>query len=413
MKVSRLALLSVMVAAGLLAVVRPVRAQDAPPVITDEQSQEHSPAPAGPTAGAISEAIWGGFDAWLSNAPPATVGRFLLKGIGWAGRQWLAPHVDLAAQDGGVLIQLQPRLITENPGVVAGYAVFGGLTAAWLAVHVAWNALRCMVTLGRSAVGELLAAVGPGAVIPVLLAVNGLAIMGAVLLIANLIARAVFVGAGGAVTDILRAGDALGQGSGDADAAAGAWLVALALAAAVLGLSRLAIHGIAAGCTILFVPAVLCAANRPTQWIFKVWMTLAAAAFLGHILQAALLRAGAGMIAAAFGGQQGDVGSVRQVEAAMAAVATMGMASAVPGMVGLGAAAHTFGLGALTRVWVSRRVPQRVTPARDEAPEPVEETPTPPRTRIYEEEAYRVDPRDIQIRTRPVMPSRGGALPGP
>jgi hypothetical protein len=399
----------------LSAAAAPVHAQDAPPAVTDEQSQAHEsehPAAPAPTAGAISQAIWSGFDAWLQNQPPATVGRFLLKGVGWLGRQWLAPQQDLAAQDNSVLIQLQPRLVTENPGVVAGYAVFAGLTAAWLTVHVAWNALRCMVSVGRSAVGELLAAIGPGAVIPVLLAVNGLAIVGAVVQVTNLIARAVFVGVGGAVPDILRAGDALGQGGGDADAAAGAWLIALALAAAFLGLSRLAIHGVAAACTILFVPAVLCAANRPTQWVYKVWMSLAAGAFLGHVLQAALLRAGAGMIAAAFSGQQGAVGSTQQLEAAMAAVATMGLATAVPGMVGLGAAAHTFGLGSLGRTVAGRRVPQRVTTPRDEAPvpEPTEETPTPPRTHV--EEVYRVDPRDVQIRTRPVMPSRAAALPG-
>jgi hypothetical protein len=397
----------------------PVRAQDAPAVVTDEQSQEHEAehpsAPAGPTAGAISQAIWSGFDTWLQNQPPATVGRFLLKSIGWLGQQWLAPQQDLAAQDSGLLIQLDPRLITENPGVVAGYAVFGGLTAAWLTVHVAWNALRCMVSVGRSAVGELLTAIGPGAVIPVLLAVNGLAIVGLVVQVTNLIARAIFYGHGGAVAEILRTGEALGQGEGDASAAAGAWLVALAVASAFLALSRLAVHGVAAGCTILFVPAVLCAANRPTQWIYKVWATLAAGAFLGHVLQAALLRAGAGMIAAAFSGQQGTVGSTQQVEAAMAAIATMGLATAVPGMVGLGAAAHTFGLGSLLRTVAGRRVPQRVTTLREEAPVRVPEQGNeaePPRVRVYEEEVYRVDPRDVQIRTAPVLPSRAPALPG-
>lgn len=350
-------------------------------------------------AGGIANAIREMFDSWLENSPPALAGGAVLRGLGWIGNRTLADQIDVARDTGGFLIELNRAWLTENSGVRAGYAVFAGLIASWVALHAMWNGAKCMISAGRDAVGETLQAVGPGILIPVFLAINGLQIADWLIQLLNLMARAIFAGAP-TVAATLEQARASGVET-DANLSMGAYLLSTAGAFLILGLSRLAVHGVAAMCLITLVPALLSMANPATQWIYSAWRIFAMGALLGHVLQAAMLRAGGGMVADAFSGAQGNLGSANQITASMAATSTMMLAAAVPAMVGLGAAAHSFGVGRILGGFARSRLPQRTDAIEDDR------IPTPERTNPPETQVQEVRREDVVItRMSPVRPAQ-------
>jgi hypothetical protein len=348
----------------------------------------------------IGDAFQEALNGWMATQPASVVGTWFLRGIGWAAMRWADSQAEVAS--GSFITELNRNLITGNPGVRAAYVAFSGIIALWISLSASYHGIRCMVSAGRSAAGETLQAIGPGMIVPVLLAVNGLPLMDFIITLANGFSRIIFYGVDGAnpVTETLRQGSQMGLGEGDPNAAMGGYVLSLGLAFMFMALSRLAVHGVAAMCAITFVPAVLSMTNPPTQWIWRVWMTFASGAFLGHILQAAALRAGAGMIAESVSGQQGQVGTPGQLTALLAAIATMGMATMIPAMVGLGTAAHSFGMGSLLRRMVGRQIPQRT---QEVPPQPVQTQQTnPPQTQVYS-----VPPSQVTVlpRVTPVRPS--------
>ena len=347
--------------------------------------------------GVIANAFRQMWDSWWENAPPSQVGSFLLRGIGWIANQQLAGQIDVAEDSGGFLIELNRAWITENSGVRAGYVVFSGLIGGWIAIHAMWNGFKCMIAVGDSAaMGETIQAVGPGIIIPVFLAANGLAIADWLIQFVNLVARAFFGGAAATVAETLRAAEAAGVQT-DANLAMGGYILATAVSFVILGLSRLAVHGVAAMCVITLVPAVLSMANPSTQWIFATWRVFAAGSLLGHVLQAAMLRAGGGMVADAFSGAQGAPGNPNQIMATMAAISTMMMAASIPAAVGLGVAAHSFGVGRLIGRVIGKKIPQSTDAI---------EVPNPEQSQAPREEVYEVRREDVVItRMSPVRPA--------
>lgn len=355
-----------------------------------------------PIVAALGDAFGATIDRFFADSPPAVVGNFILKGLGWLAFRFAENQTGVAGSS--PLIEIDRRMVTQNPGVIAGFAAFSGIIGGWVALSAAWNGIRCMVSVGRSAVGETITAVGPGIIIPVLLALNGLPLMDYVIQVANLFSRAIFFGtSGNPVADILTTGSRQGINQ-DPNAAMGAYVLSLGVMFFLMALSRMAVHGVAAMCAITFVPAMLCMMNGPTQWVFKTWMVFACGSFLGHILQAAALRAGAGMMASAFSGNSGAVGTSGQLQATLAAIATMALTTMIPGLVGMGVAAHSFGMGTLLSRLFRRGLPQRTKEVPPDQP-PTQDPGTERMPRAQAEEVPTVRGTILPPRMAPVRPS--------
>jgi hypothetical protein len=335
MRVRRLARVSALAAALwllLLAAAPAVaRAQDAPPLVPADQSQEHSPAPTldlGDLARQVGAQVWAGFDLWLGQSAPAKVLRFGLHLLGLLGQRVLGGLTSAQAQT-NVLTRLDADATLGDPTVGAVWhnarLVFDGLVGVGLVV-AGFAVLLRFGGVNAAEVGQLLPRV----------------LLGAALVNTSLDALRFLVEAANGVNAFL-----VGSGARDFNRSAveqlppdeaGGLLLVVGAMALLLFVQRFLMHAVLVVLAMSSPLALACwVIPMWAAWFWR-WFTILVGLLVAAAFQVMLLAAGSGMLAR-FLAHTDDLDS-RRLVAGGVAVGVLSLACA-PGLVGFGLAGGT------------------------------------------------------------------------
>jgi hypothetical protein len=308
-----------------------VHAQDAPPLVPADQSQEHSPGPTldlGDLARQVGAQVWAGFDLWLGESGAAKALRFGLKLLGLLGQKLLGGLTGAEARV-DVLTRLDADATLGDPTVRAVWSnarlAFDALVGAGVVVA----GFAVLVRLGGVNAAEV------GQLLP-------RALLGTVLVNASLEGLRYLVDASNALGAFLVGGGARDFGRTALEQLppeeAGGLLLLVGVMALLLFVQRFVMHAVLAVLA-MSAPLALAAWVIPmwAQWFWR-WFSVLLGLLVAAAFQVMLLAAGSGMLAR-FLAHTDDLDARRMVAGGVA-VGVLGLACA-PGLVGFGLAGGT------------------------------------------------------------------------